>query len=78
MPRVARARLTRQPLAVLVPEQGQVAAFRLVATAGQDEEMLLWEAQSRFAYLAGEIPEEIRLVVFRDVSVAPCGGGPQR
>ncbi len=68
MARVVRARLSRHPLAVLVPEQGGIAAFRIVAFPGQDEEMLLWEAQARFADVAKELPETITLVVFQDVS----------
>lgn len=69
MARVVRARLCRHPLAVSVPEQAGLAGFRLSAGAGQDEDMLLWEVQTRCADALGELPEALVLVVFWDASL---------
>lgn len=69
MARVVRARLSRHPLAVWVPEQHEVPAFRLLGLPGQDEEVLLWEAQTRAAELLGDLPERLIFIVFRDASI---------
>lgn len=74
MIRVVRVRVSGHPLTVLVPAQGGVGTFRVTALREEDEDSLLWEVRCRYADRADVLPEDVRLVTFRDVSWADANG----